>query len=738
MSMVRQPAVAGTFYSAEGDALKRWVERLAPTVQARRAVRAVVVPHAGFMYSGGVAGLTFASALLPGVVIVVAVNHSGLGAPLPPPAFSGVPLGTLNVDAELVGDLLARAPFVIDDRAPTPASTRSGSAPVPGPQGDFRSCPSRWAATSPPACASSAWPSQALSAVSITGVAGASPTLPTTSPMRCPARRSLCHREDPRRRWPRPAEHGRRAGIRCTASRRPPRVLIAARELGARQGIEIAYATSADAGGDPGRWWAMSGATSHDARRGWCWSRALAWAARAGGAVAPMGPGDNVQRLGAAPPGTSPRASSRSSPTSNYRDGDTIVADGKVVVRYGPTRLEADHVELDVPSKDAKAVGHVTLAQGECGLPARGRSSTWRLASHAARRLGLRPARQIFRGESVAKIGPQRYLFRKASVSACDEPTPTWDFRASRATLAVNDYVRMVNTVLRVKRVPLVYIPWIQYPTGTDRSTGFLFPSFGSNNRRGAAIPNSFFWAIARSYDLTLTHSTYGSEGNSFGTELNYAPAEAVAGSFSSTNWRDKATGKTSSSYRARHDEKIGRNYVIYGTLDYQTSSTFDQQYSNNFARAADRRRNSILSLARRSGLLTWDLNASQARDLSSSDLERSTERLPNLNVRLRSLRLKILQPSLTGSYVNAGSRRIARDRARALHRVDHGRRSRAAQPVALAALNPWSRRAERLQRQRPRRTLPHRRVTSAVTPSSGERTGQSWKIYNRPGASSA
>ncbi|HLN81563.1 MAG TPA: AmmeMemoRadiSam system protein B, partial [Thermoanaerobaculia bacterium] len=53
---VRQPAVAGLFYDSKPERLERHVRRLLPTeVEAAPAIGAIV-PHAGYVYSGGVAG----------------------------------------------------------------------------------------------------------------------------------------------------------------------------------------------------------------------------------------------------------------------------------------------------------------------------------------------------------------------------------------------------------------------------------------------------------------------------------------------------------------------------------------------------------------------------------------------------------------------------------------------------------------------------------------------------------
>ena len=77
--MKRKPAVAGQFYPLNPKTLEREVSSfLAPGGQKKRAV-GVVSPHAGYVYSGGVAGMVFSRIQVPPSVIVLGPNHRGVG-----------------------------------------------------------------------------------------------------------------------------------------------------------------------------------------------------------------------------------------------------------------------------------------------------------------------------------------------------------------------------------------------------------------------------------------------------------------------------------------------------------------------------------------------------------------------------------------------------------------------------------------------------------------------------------
>ena len=78
--MERAPAVAGQFYPADEGRLRADVRRLLGARPSDERALAVVAPHAGYVYSGEIAGEVFANVHIPDRVILLCPNHTGLGA----------------------------------------------------------------------------------------------------------------------------------------------------------------------------------------------------------------------------------------------------------------------------------------------------------------------------------------------------------------------------------------------------------------------------------------------------------------------------------------------------------------------------------------------------------------------------------------------------------------------------------------------------------------------------------
>jgi MEMO1 family protein len=122
-TILRHPAVAGRFYPGDPDDLRAEARGyLSQASAANQApVRAVgcIAPHAGYMYSGHVAGAVFARVEVPRRCIVLCPNHTGKGRALAVMSDGAwqTPLGDVPIDTELAGALKRRFPALQEDSA---------------------------------------------------------------------------------------------------------------------------------------------------------------------------------------------------------------------------------------------------------------------------------------------------------------------------------------------------------------------------------------------------------------------------------------------------------------------------------------------------------------------------------------------------------------------------------------------------------------------------------------------
>jgi MEMO1 family protein len=117
--MLRLPAVAGRFYPSNPAELTALIHKyvVVDSNQPPISVRACLVPHAGYVYSGHVAGAVLARIALPMKIIVLGVRHYPRGEPaaiLSSGAWQ-TPLGDARIDEELAGALKESCPLLRED-----------------------------------------------------------------------------------------------------------------------------------------------------------------------------------------------------------------------------------------------------------------------------------------------------------------------------------------------------------------------------------------------------------------------------------------------------------------------------------------------------------------------------------------------------------------------------------------------------------------------------------------------
>lgn len=118
--MIRQPAVAGSFYPANPVQLNHELDQLLPAAAVVQPAKAIIVPHAGYIYSGAVAGELIAGTRIPRTVVLLGPNHQGAGHDI---AVTGAeqwatPLGNVPIAGQLREQLCVEvADMVVDERA---------------------------------------------------------------------------------------------------------------------------------------------------------------------------------------------------------------------------------------------------------------------------------------------------------------------------------------------------------------------------------------------------------------------------------------------------------------------------------------------------------------------------------------------------------------------------------------------------------------------------------------------
>jgi len=114
---IRHPAVAGRFYPSDPNILFYDVCSYLSPQAATSPAFGCVAPHAGYVYSGTVAGAVYSQLQIPQRIIVLCPNHTGKGRPLAIMSSGAweTPLGRAPIDSPLADALKKRFPLLTED-----------------------------------------------------------------------------------------------------------------------------------------------------------------------------------------------------------------------------------------------------------------------------------------------------------------------------------------------------------------------------------------------------------------------------------------------------------------------------------------------------------------------------------------------------------------------------------------------------------------------------------------------
>ena len=207
-----------------------------------------------------------------------------------------------------------------------------------------------------------------------------------------------------------------------------------------------------------------------------------------------------------------------------YVDENKLVAEGNVEISWEDYRIYADYVEFNQDTREILARGRVTMSSKETVIS--GEKLTFNLKERTGEMhdtYGQLPPTVRYTTDKLVQTDNDTLTFKKLNFTSCTQCVPRWKITCAKGKIKKEKYIEMKHTLFKIKKIPILYIPYIRYPVNKDgRSTGILFPNFGTSNTRGFFLLNQFFWAVKENFDLTLGVDYYAKAGIGLHQELRY------------------------------------------------------------------------------------------------------------------------------------------------------------------------------------------------------------------------
>lgn len=265
-------------------------------------------------------------------------------------------------------------------------------------------------------------------------------------------------------------------------------------------------------------------------------------------------------------------------------DGRMQLTD-QVTLSQGERSLSADALQVDTKQNRVQVSGTVRYTdrnlrvQGEEGDFADGIGRI----SGAQFELPQQPARGAARLLELNQEGQLR--LEDVTYTTCPEDRADWQLAARSVTIDTRTHTGVARDArLSFLGVPILRLPWLSFPVGNARKTGFLFPSVGSSSRGGLLLSVPYYFDIAPNLDATLTPTAYSRRGLDLGGELRYLTRRSEGQLTANLLPSDRAYGHTRGRLALTSTTQLPGDWRL--TLDGEGTS--DAQYFEDFSQGTD------------------------------------------------------------------------------------------------------------------------------------------------------
>jgi LPS-assembly protein len=314
---------------------------------------------------------------------------------------------------------------------------------------------------------------------------------------------------------------------------------------------------------------------------------------------------------------------------------DVWHGEGSVHILYQDIEIHCDEVDYDHSSGDLVAFGNVIVDRG----PSRFTAEEARFNLEAKTGIFINATAFIdpmytFTGREIEKLDETHYRVDHATFTTCStDGRPPWSFHVQSALVEEEGMGRFKGTAMRVKGVPVFYLPYMVWPIKKERSAGLLMPRLGYSNRRGFNIGLPVFIPIGRSYDTTVFADYYSEGFFGLGNSWRWAPVARARGEINLYGIRDQENDEYQWKIFGHHVDEDFLGFKLLAQIESLSDIDFWQDFDRSFDANTRRDLYSFVYLTRSFGPYALNLRADHRQTfLPTEDVFLS--QLPEIEVR--------------------------------------------------------------------------------------------------------
>lgn len=294
---------------------------------------------------------------------------------------------------------------------------------------------------------------------------------------------------------------------------------------------------------------------------------------------------------------------------SQIVQGDVYICSGNVQVSYGDVLIIADRATYNEVTFDLLAEGNVFFEQQGQRLTGDRVEFNYKtrrgtiLNSTTFTNRTPDGTTLVIDANRADKINKDTYTLENVKMTACQEAVPKWTFTAKRARIRMERKATVYNALLRVKNVPVFYLPYASISISKkDRSSGFLLPSSGSSSIKGRTLHLAYYQTLGRSADVLVRTDIFSRRGIGLGFDFRARTNETSKINFGSFLVLDRLFGEKGvdqggSSFYADAVHNFKNGFVAVADVNITSSFAFRQIFSDNILSAISPEERSLFYL---------------------------------------------------------------------------------------------------------------------------------------------
>ncbi len=263
-----------------------------------------------------------------------------------------------------------------------------------------------------------------------------------------------------------------------------------------------------------------------------------------------------------------------------------LILKGRSCIQRDTIQLQGDDIHYDYASEQVTVKGNAQVIKPDGGRIT-GDAIQYNLANATGRispaQFEVESSQGHGSAESLSILSARRALLSQARYTTCQADDPDWYIKSDSLILDQDHDVGIGrNTALVFKGVPILGSPYMKFPLGNRRQSGFLTPTIGYSSLNGTSIAIPYYFNLAPNYDFTLTPENMTQRGLRVGGEYRYLTPWGQGNVTGEVLPHDEQTGEKRYYWHYQHlTQGNWANGVWQAKINAQKTS--DNSYADDF-----------------------------------------------------------------------------------------------------------------------------------------------------------